>query len=163
MHLVAPILAELGLELVWLVADDEIEAARAVIAERALNAAVVGSRSMDAWTKLVSRAHGALHFHHSAYGDCGPYVQQSLMSGAPVFVSDYSDSAMLPESVAVKLLPGADFGDALRDSLRALEEPSWDLRREGARTYALEVHAPAVVAAELAEALRSGRNVSESD
>ncbi|MFN8388856.1 MAG: hypothetical protein U0136_01040 [Bdellovibrionota bacterium] len=160
MHLVIPVVGELGLDLVWLVADDEISAARAMLAERSVPGKVLGGRSLRLWSELLATAEAAFHFHHSAYGDCGPYLQQSLWSGCAVLVNDYSDSALLPGSVCLKILPGADFADHLRQALLSLDQPTRDALSEGGRQYALEFHSPSVVAAELSDLLKSGRNMA---
>ena len=141
-------------EIVWCVEPGAEIAAKMFAADYPGARVRFEQKNLARWQELLPDSAAAVHLHTSAFGDPGPYLAHSLLSGTPVIVSDFSAGALLPDSAAIKILPGAKQCAELRrtfDSL--LMRP--ELSKIG-REYALETHSSAAIAGELCAVLGRG-------
>lgn len=165
MHLVLRALARSAdaIRLGWLVSESEEPSARRLIAQAGVEGRVelMLGRGLERWSALVREASLALHFHVSAFGDCGPELGLSMLSGVPVGVSDFSESGLLPEGVALRLEPGECAGEMLESWLLKLAagEAFAETSALG-KAYAEEFFDARCVISELRSVIEAVRNSS---
>ena len=156
MHIVLAAVAETVPNplVLWMVSQEEEAAAGAMLRRHGLHAELLVGRTLENWEALLARSALAIHLHVSAYGDPGPELALSMMSGVPAVVSDFADGGLLPDAVAVKVSPGERASQELRLMLeRLITAPDAAARRveiaADALGYGMEYFPSRAVAAEL--------------
>jgi len=112
--------------LTWLIAVHEVEQARALIAEFAVEDKVtlLEGRTFERWRSLVGESDVAVHLHRSPFGHLAPYLQISLAAGRPVIVSDAAEGSHLPKDVMFSIVPGMHEAAQMRALLEELAKVS---------------------------------------
>ncbi|MEM8994563.1 MAG: glycosyltransferase family 4 protein, partial [Acidobacteriota bacterium] len=113
---------------------------------------VLGFLPFEDFEAGIAAADVALNLRHPTAGETSASLLRILAVGRPVIVSDYAQSAELPESGVIKVPPGDGEVDALADRLSALLRNPDGLGAMGAaardfiaRNHRLDAAAAAVV------------------
>ncbi len=139
-------------KLVWLIDKAEESRAKALLSTHAiLNYSLEFGRSPERWEEIVSRAELAFHLLFSAFSRQGPYLQISMMAGAPCLISDFGASLHFPSELVVKIEPGNSEAFQLKEAISALLGKDNRSLREATRAYAQECFDSKVIAQELAQ------------
>ncbi len=123
---------------------------------RAFQLEILRGRTPVMWSEVVSRSSLAIHLHFSAYGQVGPYLNISQMSGVPCVVSDFGAMDYQSENLVFKVRPGTDEGDAIAAAMRRGLQAG-PTHRRNIRSYARECFDGRKVSQELAAIFTSNR------
>jgi hypothetical protein len=150
--------SESGFNLLWLVANEEVEQARMLLEENGVERAeVIGGRTPERWIEVSGRCDVAVHTLFSAYGQPGPYLEISLMRGMPVIVSRFGHTDHLSDSVVFKVEPGESEAVQIRLLLERLKVSPSVVDCDGVHRFARELFDRRAVAGELESVFHSAR------
>lgn len=137
--------------LIWLVDSAEEGLARELLAEYGIrDARIISGRSPARWAEVAGGADAAVHTLFSAYGQCGPWLQISLMAGLPCLITDFGSADYWPEGLLFKIEPGESEAVQIAAVLEKLAATDLTAQREASRSYASCEFATPKVASELA-------------
>lgn len=152
-------LAHPGLEQVHLMVAGEVSeivgleqvAARVGVSDRVH---VLGFLPFDDFEAGIAAVDVALNLRYPTAGETSASLLRILAVGRPALVSDYAQSADLPDSVVIKVPLGGDEPRRLADKLSALLVDTEGLSSMGrrARDYVAQHHRPVDAASAMAEA-----------
>ncbi len=134
-HKLLPVLRSLKEEwhLTWLVDQAEKDSAQALLNEFGIpesRVSLISPRSIDEWSKVVSKSDIALHLHTSPFGHLAPFIQSSLAAGCPVIVERSAQGEDFPENVVFRITPGVHESAELRAIMSTFQQYMADQRRE---------------------------------
>lgn len=141
----------------WMVDEDEVAAARALVAEFMAQdcTTIISGRTPETWRSLVAQSSIAIHLHNSPFESVSPYLELSLGAGRPVIVSGYPGISEVSDQAAFRIEPGLTMAaqlSALLNDLQAMEPSTTGL---AGRTYAQCELAPEAVSRRLTDLLRN--------
>ncbi len=137
-------------ELTWLVAENEENEARELLADFDLpTVKIIPGRSPAKWHEVVTRSTVAVHTLFSVFGQLGPYLNISMMHGVPSIVCNFGQGELLPSSLILKISCGNEAALELNGIFQRLAgQDLSDLRRRVAE-YGAEMFHADVIAREL--------------
>jgi len=142
----------------WMLAKEELTAARELLREfPALKVEFIEGRTAVHWERALEASDLAAHLRFSAFGDFGPFLAQSLLSGRPVLLSRYGDAGEIAPGALILIETGEREQDEIEVVLRGLANPANSLSALGARgrSWAEEFHPSRLVGAELSQLFES--------
>ena len=133
--------------------DLEAEARRLGVADRVH---ITGFLDYSEFEAAISACDLCVNLRYPTAGETSASLLRVLAVGRPAIVSDYAQSAELPDDVVVKVPLGEDEVATLSSRLGSLLKDRSRLRdmAEAARSYVREKHDPTMAAAAIADACR---------
>ncbi len=135
----------------WLIEKSEETQARELLKAYDVSSfKLFTERSVDNWSSVLSESDIAIHTLFSAFGQLGPYIQSSLISGKPSILTNFASGELYSEKIVFKVQPGNTESMQIREILKTLEDEG--LRKEiseKVKSFANEFYNPEVIASEL--------------
>lgn len=163
MHAALRAIAEFSrAEIVWLIDPEERSRCEGLLSEFGVGKAqIVEGRTPERWATVLKECDVALHMNFSFYEQMQPWLAFSLAHGVHTITLDFSEADFFPNSVAIKVAPGAKVSVQLHAIFEMLEEHSFS-RNEMAMVFAREQYEASKVAAELHMVLQNFAETSEN-
>ncbi len=154
-----------SVHLMWLCGKDEEREAKRLIDEFSVSTVtLIPRRSPKNWMELLKVGDVSIHTLFSAHRDPGPYLALSLHSGVPCVLSNFSSTALVPNTIVFKIRSGDHEKEDLQNVLSECFHNRVQTRSRGklASFYAAEIHDRETVAEELSKIFwRVAGNIKE--
>lgn len=143
--------------LTWLVDPDEEPRARDMLRQFGVrHCVIVPGRTPERWAEIVRFAECAVHMYFSSASSPGPYLEISLVSGAPCVVSRFAMFDEIPGEIACAVEPGWHEARALGECLERVTDLASSSLVERRREWASGIYNHEKVGEELLSALERG-------